>query len=74
MDKLSRKRTNRVKKKKEPDPFNTKLSTTHKFIIAIIFGTIYEIGQKRLKNMNVRSAGIGHLSQHRLAVALCAVF
>jgi len=31
MDKLRGKQTNRVKKKKEPDPFDTKLRTTHKY-------------------------------------------
>ena len=49
MDKLSGKRTNRVKKEKEANPLNTKLSTTQKYIIAIILGALfalYEIGQK----------------------------
>lgn len=49
MDKLNGKRTNMVKKKKEANPLNTKLSTTQKYIIAIILGALfalYEIGQK----------------------------
>lgn len=52
MDKLSGKQTNRAKKKKEANPLNTKLSTTQKYIIAIILGALfalYEIGQKEAK-------------------------
>ena len=52
MDKLNVKRTNMVKKKKEANPLNTKLSTTQKYIIAIILGALfalYEIGQKEAK-------------------------
>ena len=62
MDKLNGKQTNRDKKKKEANHLNTKLSTTQKYIIAIILGTLfalYEIGQKEAKNMNARSAWIG---------------
>lgn len=52
MDKLNGKQTNKVKKKKEASPLNTKLSTTQKYIIAIILGALfalYEIGQKEAK-------------------------
>ena len=52
MNKLNGKQTNRVKKKKEANPLNTKLSTTQKYIIAIILGALfalYEIGQKEAK-------------------------
>ena len=52
MTKIRRKRTNKIKKKKEANPLSTKLSTTQKYIIAIILGVlfaIYEIGQKEAK-------------------------
>lgn len=66
MDKLNRKLTNMAKKKKETNqetnPLNTKLSSAHKYIIAIILGVLfflYDIGQREAKNMNARSAWIG---------------
>ena len=52
MDKLRRKRTSKVKNKKEADPSNAKLSTTHKFIISIalgIFLALCEIAYKEAK-------------------------
>ena len=62
MTKFKRKRTNKLKKKKEANPLNAKLSTTQKYIIAIILGALfalYEIGQKEAKSVNARSAWIG---------------
>ena len=55
MDKLRRKRTSKVKNKKEADPSNAnnaKLSTTHKFIISIalgIFLALCDIAYKEAK-------------------------